>query len=260
MSLSAGPVEPETVLSLLRENQRIMLLGMDAERPLSDEEFVERALMLTLDNPTAQEKVEAFSSVMLLGSHGESRTRILERIEKPNVIPSPNQADDSAEQPIKAAKKARVLTAGKWWDSIKSERQWFSEAIRKVIVNSGQARKSLQCDINAGLKDVVAVTRVTWDGQKSLTDIYWFCPDLDAVFAYALMLLLDKGRPVGKALRCCKLEGCGHIYLAYPPPSGGPRSPYCGDDCRQISKKLSGADRQAKYRSRNVSKGKGGKA
>lgn len=139
-----------------------------------------------------------------------------------------------------------------WWDSIAEIRGDFRKAVLAVFRNPLTARRKYGKWIRDALDQIVVVPRLVWDGHTGKTELRYFSMETSAACGYALMLLLDEGRPYGSLLRLCKLEEeCERPFLAVHAPTGSPPTAYCSDDCKAIAKRNLTAARQAAFRERN---------
>ena len=238
-----------SVFNELREIQDLVLIGIATARPLSSREIGERALTLTLTDADPSEKQAAFEYMKNFGSHGKSRSAIKQRLDDPKVLAiNEEQAGLTNEELVQ---RTRVLIAGfadRWWASIEDHRKWFRAAVESIISNSEAARGRLRPEICAALDRVVAVPRVNWNGRESTTDIYYMSDDIVGLFGYSLTLMLDVNGEISKALKKCKLQSCGRLFLSFPPPTGGPRTDYCDPEHKLMADKLTGAERTARWR------------
>ena len=248
------PTKRNSVFDRYVADQQILLDYIGDDPPLSEREIVERALLLTLSHPKAREVTRAIQLTMRLGSHGESVEHMEQRIENPSVLPTRDQVHMSKHKLQKLAKKWRAAMDQVWWDSIAEQRRWFRSSVQSIVENPRTARKTLAPFINAARKEIAVVSRLTWNDRWATTDIYYHCVTTDAVMAYALMRILDEKTDLSKALQMCKYEFCDRLFLAFPPPGGGPRPKYCKPDHKLDSDRLTGAERTERWRRKKAKK------
>jgi len=221
----------ETIYSELSRLQKLALDDIGPDPALSSREIVERALILTLSNAEPREKLLAFYFVVRFGSHGESEADLRDRLDSP-----------------KLARERKERFAEKWWAETKLKREWFCDQVESIISNAEAARRRLKADIREGWKRVIRIPRVSWNDREFQREIVYVCPDIEAVFIYSLMLMLDASGEVGKALKKCKLSQCGRLFLSFPPVGGGPRPYYCDSEHKLMADRLTGAERTARWR------------
>jgi hypothetical protein len=246
------PGKARSVAAELADLQKLLLDSIGDDPPLSELELIERALMLTLSNPSIHETSRAFEYVIQFGSHGKTTEQVEKGVHAPTVLPiNAQQMAMSRQELTGLAKRAFKEIARRWWDAIIDERLKFRWAVELIISNPRNARKELSpYMIEPALNGLVAVPRLSWNGRKLRTDIYYYSHAIEGAIAYALMLMLDTDKKIGEALRVCKLEYCDRIFLSKPPQKGGPRPRYCNPEHKLASDKLTGAERTARWRNK----------
>jgi hypothetical protein len=116
----------------------------------------------------------------------------------------------------------------KWLESALEDRAGFARAFTLPLLQSLAALE---------IKAVMAITT-----RGLVLDYYHKFSDEQAALLYALMLLLDTGRPYGRALRRCLF--CERYYLAAQNRRGGPPNNfYCRPEHRIIAHERGRADR-----------------
>jgi hypothetical protein len=204
--------------------------------------------MLTLPNPEPREKLEAVKFAMHFGSHGESEADLKERLDSPKVLPTKGQGRLTNEELEERVREGDQRFADMWWDYHKDHCERFRSAVESIISDKKAARLRLQPEIEEALKKVVAVPRIGWNRRELTKDIYYMCEDIVGVFGYSLALMLAVNGKIGKALKKCKFEYCGRLFLSFPPPTGGPRPVYCDPEHKKMADGITGAERTARWR------------
>lgn len=253
--LKPGPIDPRNALkNELTSSERRALAKVEYARPkelieqigyrhelynaldcivkqpaLKEHEIVQRALYLA--NPKASTTQKALAMLICsddrLVSHGWTAT--------------------SAPQIAKRAKPAVEL----WWASVSAEREVFRAAVLDVLATNGKrnpARAKFRRWIEEALKEIVVVPRLTWDGQRSRTELRVQSKSVRATCGYALMLLVDDRKAIQNQLRLCQLEECARPFLGTFADTGSRASVYCSEDCRDINTRKQTAERVARLR------------
>src|ERR1700722_7890139 len=218
--------------------QKDLLALIRNDEPATDQEGVERSLLLTLQHPTDLELELAFNFWAL---------------DQGGSVPKHSRGRASV---IRANPRAKPTCPFRdmwlrWWDSIAAYRSGLRGRVLEAIggaVDIDRARAALEVDFDAGaLRDILVVPRLWWDGHEVKTDLFYLCPTMESRFTLACVKLIGSRR-TAESLRVCALEACGRIFISQPPPSGGPRPSYCTAEHRELAARLTGAERTARWR------------
>jgi hypothetical protein len=259
--LKPGPIDPRNALkNELTSSERRALAKVEYARPselikqigyrheiynalecivkqpaLNYHEIVQRVLCLANQKATLVQKAEAMVTC--------ADDRLLSHGYEGSVL--------SASEIAAKAKPA----VDHWWDSIAQEREVFRDAVLDVRAASPK-RRAIRAKygrwIDAALKDIVVVPRLTWDGRCSRTELRFQSKSVRATCGFALMLLVDDHKPLGNLLRLCKLEECGRPFLGQSHRSGSRPSVYCSEECRTIEVRDQTAKRVARLREKRA--------
>jgi len=192
---------------------------------LEDEELISKTLPLANNGSSMEQMVEGYF-VAAYSSLIESAT----------TVPEATREGVSTEEET----KRRVVL---FLDDTRASREQFNDALDRILENRERAREQLQPYVRDGLRQLVLVPKLRWDGGTSRMDIQ-YCPlKVDGVFGYVVMLLLDRSKNYGEHLRRCKLSSCDGIFHARSAATGGPRRLYCSKDHYKESVRLTGAQR-----------------
>ena len=240
-----------SIFGELQQAQAAVLEAIGDDPALSDEEIVRRALLLTLHDPTNREKQEARAFTSCFGSHGWSSADVERNLDYPRLAPVNEKqrlmTDQEREQ---MARDVRDKSADRWWDRLSQQqsRIWFVDALEAIIADTDTAGLWLGPMIDAALEQVVPVPRINRNGGELITDVRYVCDDLDGIFGFTLALILDEKRRLRKAIKKCRYEYCGRLFLSFPPIGGGPRPSYCIPEHKRQADRQTGAERTERWR------------
>jgi hypothetical protein len=250
----------QSVIEKALEAQEALLIRVKHSSPASDAEIAEHGLLLTHLDAQPPEISRAFAFwVTDLGSAvlnpGRKVQRLCLRAKHGSNPKKPEFERDSD------GKRRESQDHLEWWESIRGYRlglrgrvlEMLGETTDERTANIERARTKLKEESDAGaLLRILIVTRMWWDGAEFRTDPFYMCPSEEGWFMLALIKIFG----FAPMLRACRLESCGRVFISRPPLGGGPRLKYCVPDHREIATQLTGAERTAKWRSRQARKGK----
>jgi hypothetical protein len=122
-------------------------------------------------------------------------------------------------------------------------------SLTRIADDPGTAIDALGSLVSATNGWVLTVPLVSVQGRRWVVREHIVAYTLEAALAYALSLLLDPSKDLGRQLRYCKYPPCGRFQFAQPRTGPGhPATHYCGPEHEETHKRQLGKERKAAQR------------
>lgn len=137
------------------------------------------------------------------------------------------------------------LAVAEFWNSMKSEREEFRNALESIIRDKEKAQMKLKSYLSSAAQEILFVPTPNWP-ESDVVEVSYVPLSDKGVLGCVLMVLL-KTPKISSHLRKCRADSCQDIFLTDGPSSGGPRFRYCSDVCRKAQRKIQLIEAQEEF-------------